>query len=227
MNGVLELLIIINTAILMLKYGAWNAKMGNTEINDTMKKIILITFLFFIFDFISNSDMVSNSHEVKGIACKDSNGSCYLLNEKNIYFVDGNWPLNSLWKMVNIKVDMDQEILRSLKILSQEDLKKIIVYKNMHFVGKILYNEKRKGGDSSLEISFGEKKKIKLPINMSYSEMLKYKNKQVNLTATTTIFLNQQDDGSDLLIQRSYNSDNKFFVELSNCIVEPVAGETH
>ena len=50
--------------------------------NEIIKKIALIN-LFLVF--ISNTNAKNNDFIIKGITCRDSNGSCYLLNEKKIY----------------------------------------------------------------------------------------------------------------------------------------------
>ena len=169
--------------------------------NEIIKKIALIN-LFFVF--ISNTNAKNNDFIIKGITCRDSNGSCYLLNEKKIYFVDEEWPQESLWKMVHIKADTNQENIKSL---------------NMLFSGIILYNENLKGGNPSLEISFGPRKKIKIFINIPYPEILKYKNKLLHLKATVTVLPAQKKIDSGLLIQQPNNLHNKPFVGLSNCVI--------
>ena len=184
--------------------------------NEIIKKIALIN-LFFVF--ISNTNAKNIDFIIKGITCRDSNGCCYLLNEKKIYFVDEEWPQESLWKMVHIKADTNQENIKSLKILTQVDLKEAIVYKNMLFSGIILYNENLKGGNPSLEISFGPRKKIKIFINIPYPEILKYKNKLLHLKATVTVLPAQKKIDSGLLIQQPNNLHNKPFVGLSNCVI--------
>lgn len=166
-----------------------------------------------------NSVAQNNEWELKGIACRDSNGSCYLLNEKKIYFIDVEWPLKSIWKLVRAKADINQENISSLQIVTQIDLSEAVVYKNMNFSGIILYDENYKGGDPSLEISFGAGKKIELFIDMPYPEIQKYKNKLVHLTATGTVLPAQRNVDSDSLIQQPNNLHNKPFAGLSNCII--------